>query len=63
MTVSHNFRLQKEASDYKKLQKALNAEELRSTLSTSTKEQRIENLDKQYQMLENEYRYNLLKDQ
>nr|SVE84268.1 EOG090X06NC [Daphnia pulex] len=51
-----NIPYQKEASDYKKLQKALNAEELRSTLSTSTKEQRIENLDKQYQMLENEYR-------
>nr|SVE85507.1 EOG090X06NC [Daphnia pulicaria] len=54
-----NIPYQKEASDYKKLQKALNAEELRSTLSTSTKEQRIENLDKQYQMLENEYRHTL----
>lgn len=59
MTVLHKtvyIWFQKEASDYKKLQKALNPEELRSTLSTSTKEQRIENLDKQYQMLENEYR-------
>nr|CAG4639199.1 EOG090X06NC [Daphnia magna]SVE80131.1 EOG090X06NC [Daphnia magna]SVE81329.1 EOG090X06NC [Daphnia magna]SVE82507.1 EOG090X06NC [Daphnia magna] len=54
-----NIPYQKEASDYKKLQKALNPEELRSTLSTSTKEQRIENLDKQYQMLENEYRHTL----
>nr|SVE89275.1 EOG090X06NC [Daphnia sinensis] len=54
-----NIPYQKEASDYKKLQKALNAEELRSTLSTSTKEQRIENLEKQYQTLENEYRHTL----
>nr|CAG4641713.1 EOG090X06NC [Eurycercus lamellatus] len=54
-----NIPYQKEASDYKKLQKALNPEELRSTLSTSTKEQRIENLEKQYQMLENEYRHTL----
>nr|SVE86764.1 EOG090X06NC [Daphnia similis] len=54
-----NIPYQKEASDYKKLQKALNAEELRSTLSTSTKEQRIENLEKQYQTIENEYRHTL----
>lgn len=52
------FYLQKEASDYKKLQKALNPEELRSTMSTSSREQRVENLEKQYQLLENEYRYN-----
>nr|CAG4637028.1 EOG090X06NC [Ceriodaphnia reticulata]SVE72949.1 EOG090X06NC [Ceriodaphnia reticulata] len=51
-----NIPYQKEAADYKKLEKALNPEELRSTLSTSTKEQRIENLEKQYQILENEYR-------
>ena len=48
--------IQKEASDFKKLQKALNPDELRSTLSTSTKEQRLENLEKQYQILEGEYR-------
>nr|CAG4634801.1 EOG090X06NC [Alona affinis] len=54
-----NIPYQKEASDYKKLQKALNPEELRSTLSTSTKEQRIENLEKQYQLLESEYRHTL----
>nr|CAG4648667.1 EOG090X06NC [Polyphemus pediculus] len=52
-----NIPYQKEASDFKKLQKALNPEELRSTLSTSTKEQRIESLEKQYQQLENEYRH------
>lgn len=52
-----NIPYQKEASDFKKLQKALNTEELRSTLSTSTKEQRLENLEKQYQTLEGEYRH------
>lgn len=54
-----NIPYQKEAADYKKLEKALNPEELRSTLSTSTKEQRIENLEKQYQLLEAEYRHTL----
>lgn len=54
-----NIPYQKEASDYKKLQKALNPEELRSTLSTSTKEQRMENLEKQYQLLESDYRHTL----
>jgi len=52
-----NIPYQKEASDFKKLQKALNPDELRSTLSTSTKEQRLENLEKQYQILEGEYRH------
>ena len=51
------FGIQKEASDYKKLQKALNPDELRSTMSTSSREQRVENLEKQYQQLESEYRY------
>jgi len=52
-----NIPYQKEASDFKKLQRALNTEELRSTLSTSTREQRLENLEKLYQALEGEYRY------
>jgi len=54
-----NIPYQKEASDFKKLQRALNTEELRSTLSTSTREQRLENLEKLYQALEGEYRHTL----
>nr|CAG4650171.1 EOG090X06NC [Sida crystallina] len=52
-----NVPYQKEASDYKKLQRALNPDELRSTLSTSNREQRLENLEKQYRALEDDYRH------
>nr|CAG4647919.1 EOG090X06NC [Moina brachiata]SVE93024.1 EOG090X06NC [Moina brachiata] len=54
-----NIPYQKEASDYKKLQRALNPEELRSTLNISSREQRVENLEKQYQTLESDYRRTL----
>nr|CAG4644809.1 EOG090X06NC [Leptodora kindtii] len=51
-----NLPYRKEASDFKKLQHALNPDELRSTMSTSSREQRLDSLEKQYRTLEDQYR-------
>nr|CAG4640877.1 EOG090X06NC [Eulimnadia texana] len=52
-----NIPYQKEASDFNKLKRALNAEELKSAMSTMNKEQRLENLERQYRTLEDHYKH------
>nr|CAG4646276.1 EOG090X06NC [Macrothrix elegans] len=51
-----NIPFQKETLDLKKLHKTLNPDEFRSTISVASREQRIESLEKQYQLLESDYR-------
>uniref|UniRef100_T1IZF3 Histone acetyltransferase type B catalytic subunit n=1 Tax=Strigamia maritima TaxID=126957 RepID=T1IZF3_STRMM len=51
-----NLPFQKQQSDLMKLQKTLRPEELKATLNYTNKEQRIEQLERQYQELETDYR-------
>jgi len=54
-----NIPFQKNKSDYRKLQKTLESKELEAVMDSCSPEQRMEELDKMYQQLEEEYRHTL----
>jgi len=52
-----NIPFQKQQTDFIKLHQTLRPEELRAAMDLTSKEQRLEHLDRQYQELEAEYRH------